>query len=93
MVQMSEIHGSVCFDLQTLAGGHRGRSHGDGQTGAPSGVGVSDLRGRSCLSERPEHGRAAIPHQTVGQPRHQLQVLHQGLVFKNVKKILIVIVC
>lgn len=31
------------FCLQTLAGGDGGRSHGDGQTGASSGVGVSDL--------------------------------------------------
>lgn len=29
--------------LQTLAGGDGGRSHGDGQTGASSGAGVSDL--------------------------------------------------
>lgn len=31
------------FCLQTLAGGDRGRSHGDGQTGASSGADVSDL--------------------------------------------------
>lgn len=31
------------FCLQTLAGGDRGRSHGDRQTGATSGFGVSDL--------------------------------------------------
>lgn len=67
--------------VQTLAGGQGGRRHGDGPTAASSGVGVSDLRGRSRLSERPEHGGAAIPRQTVRQPRHRLQVSHPGLTF------------
>lgn len=54
----------LCLWLQTLAGGHRRRPHGDGQAGASSGAGVSDLRGRPCLSERAEHGGAAIPRQS-----------------------------
>lgn len=64
MVQLGEIHCCVCFVLQTLAGGDRGRSHGDGQTGASSGVGVADLRGRSGLFEWTKYGGAEVPHQT-----------------------------
>lgn len=64
------------FCLQSLAGGHRWRSHGDGPTAASPGVGVSDLRGRSCLSQRTKHGGAAVPLQTGRQPGPQLQVSH-----------------
>lgn len=44
MVQMGEGNPPFhVFCLQTLDGGGRGRSHGDRQTGATSGFGVSDL--------------------------------------------------
>lgn len=76
MVQTREIHSCVCVCvcLQTLAGGDGGRSHGDGSTGASSGAGVSDLRGRSRLSERTKHGGAEVSLQTARERRHGLQV-------------------
>lgn len=69
------------FCLQTLDGGDRGRSHGDRQTGATSGFGVSDLWGRTGLLKRPKHGGTQVPHQTARQPRPRLQVLRLLLIY------------
>lgn len=62
------------FWSQSLAGGDRGRPHGDGPTAAPSGAGVPDLRGRSRVPERARHGGAEIPRQTGRQQSDRLQV-------------------